>query len=193
MRPTIELELIDDPSIFPLCGNKGVPDRGLTTWFKTQPDWYENANYKGYAIRMIEGQPVVCDPEEPDDEPLPISGLVQHIWEDLQGPGWNDPQYTITHKSETPTRLPSRLHFETHEDLIRYLDLIGRENITLYFDDAVDGYDPVDIRLHTMDHSKYVFTIDSIEYRKWCDSEIAMHSMPNAWVCSTEDLLQQII
>ena len=105
MRPTIELELIDDPSIFPLGKDKGLPDRGHTTWFKTQPGWYENDNYKGYAIRMDEGQPVVIDPDEPDDEPLPICGLVQIIWEEMQDPGWNDPKYTITRKSVSPSSL----------------------------------------------------------------------------------------
>ena len=105
MRPTIELELIDVPSIFPLSKDKGLPDRGHTTWFKTQSDWYENANYEGYAIRIDEGQPVVIDPTDPADEPLPISGLVQIIWEEMQDPGWNVPQYTITHNSAPPSSL----------------------------------------------------------------------------------------
>ena len=95
--------------------------------------------------------------------------------------------------SVTPTRLPSRLHFETHEDLIRSLDIIGRENITLYFDDAVYTYDPVDIRLHTMDHSKYVFTIGMNEYQQWCDSEVVIHSMPNALVRDINDLCWETI
>ena len=102
MRPTIELELIDDPSIFPLSNYKDIPNRGLTTWFKTQPGWYENANYKGYAIWLSEGQPRVFDPTDPDDEPLPISGLVRQIWEEMQDPGWDDPEYTIKHKTVTP-------------------------------------------------------------------------------------------
>ena len=89
--------------------------------------------------------------------------------------------------------VPTYAHMTTHEDLIRCLDLIGRENITLYFDDAVDSFDPVDIRLHTVDHGKYVFTIDPIEYRKWCDSEVVVRSMPNALVRSTEDLCQETI
>jgi len=101
MRPIIELELIDDPSIFPLSKDKGLPDRGLTTWFKTQPDWYENANYMGYAIWLNEGQPCVIDPTDPDDEPLPISGLVRQIWEE-KDPGWDEPEYTINHKTVTP-------------------------------------------------------------------------------------------
>ena len=98
MRPTIELELIDDPSIFPLSGDKGVPNRGPTVWFKTQPDWYENANYKYSAIYMGGDQPVVYDLDEPDEEPLPIDGLIDQIL-DMTDPDWDNPYYFITVKS----------------------------------------------------------------------------------------------
>lgn len=98
MRPTIELELIDDPSIFPLSGDKGVPNHGPTIWFKTQPDWYENANYKCSAIYMGGDQPVVYDLDELDEEPLPFDGLLYQIL-DMRDPEWNNPDYSITHKS----------------------------------------------------------------------------------------------
>jgi len=105
MRPTIELQLVEDPSIFPLSKDKGLPDRGLTTWFKTQPDWYENANYKSFVISTEGDEPVVIDPEDPGDDPLPIDGLIHMIWNDTKPDGWDDPQYTITHKSVTPPSL----------------------------------------------------------------------------------------
>ena len=98
MRPTIKLELIDDPSIFPLFKDKGVPNRGPNVWFKTQPDWYENANYKYSAIYMGGDQPVVYDPDELYEEPLPIDGLLHEIMGDLD-PDYSQPQCYISLKS----------------------------------------------------------------------------------------------
>jgi len=126
MRPTIELELVVDPSIFPLHKDRGVPNRGLTTWFETQPDWYVNANYKSFVISTDGDEPVVFDISDDDEngpEPLPISGLVQMIWNDTKPDGWDDPQYTITHKSVIPPSLT-----EEQADLVDQVNvyLLGR-------------------------------------------------------------------
>ncbi len=45
---SVPLELVSDPSIFPLSGP--VPNRGLCIWLETQPNWYENANFKDFAL-----------------------------------------------------------------------------------------------------------------------------------------------
>ena len=125
MRPTIELELVVDPSIFPLHKDKAVPNRGLTTWFETQPDWYVNDNYKSFVISTDGDEPVVFDIGDPDEngpEPLPISGLIEMIWDDMKRPGWDDPQYTITHKSVTPSSLTEEQAYLVDQVSIYLLD-----------------------------------------------------------------------
>jgi hypothetical protein len=43
-------------------------------------------------------QPVVYDLDEPDEEPLPIDGLIDQIL-DMTDPDWDNPYYFITVKS----------------------------------------------------------------------------------------------
>ena len=102
MTPTIELNFVDAPAhSFPMTGKPNLPDQGLTTWFMTQPDWYENPHFEGIAIctDRADGIPVVYDLEDDDYEneapTYPIEGVLQWILE-KQGHDFCRPNYTIT-------------------------------------------------------------------------------------------------
>ena len=80
MTPTIDLKLVDAPApLFPMSGATSLPDEGLTTWFKTQPDWYENSHFKGVAIYTGGEEVTVMDTD--DEEDLGIDGLLHWILE----------------------------------------------------------------------------------------------------------------
>jgi len=94
MTPTIDLKLVDAPAhLFPMSGDTSLPDEGLTTWFKVQPDWYVNTHFDGIALYTAGEEVTVMDVD--DGEELSIDGLLQWILE-KQGHVFCRPTCSIT-------------------------------------------------------------------------------------------------